>query len=364
MTPLAVLGTPLVFDRAIRPLVRGLQVTVGCFASAVVFWWLGPWWAPGPLTLSFLAYEAFFWSRGDRPIQLRLGEELHIHDEVGGRALNVHLSQVRAVTVYRRPHQENRDEVTIVLADATSVLFAATFHVEPDVPASPTDIPIPMIDAMLGGVAGILRTVSDPAVRCRQTIDDPRGTFLQALRQRLPEHVFERTVVRFWTGAEPPLDVFGHHHGSPDGVLMVDGDTWQLRTGTGANEEGVLAFARVQHALRTILLATRFENREDMRAADGLQTQELDLPLLVLAFEPTLHVAIPAPSMAPTGPGVTAHRTWRHTTAPEGGALLYHLMRRWPVTAWPHGLRGTVSRHMNLQQPSADRVVRTPPPVV
>lgn len=329
MNELVVRGTPRRFDGVLRPIARGLQLVVAGVATLVLAWMRAWTWLPVPLAASFLAYEAFFAWRGDRPVRLAFGPDgVTAHDRVAGRRSAVAFADVRACTaLYRRASGDpGRVEVAIVLAGDEGPLLAMSLRVpSDDFAPEPEEVDVDAMDALLGGLAGLVRSLAPPDRVVRQIVRDPRP--LDRLRRALPAEVRGRALVRLWRGAEPPLDDFGHLVGEPSATLLLDGARARLREASGEVSEAPLHLDRVGRTRREVTLLTVVDGRPARVAHE--------LPLLVLELGGLGPVVVPAPAVDPALPERPLDEACLHVHGPEGAALIAHLQRHDLAAALP-----------------------------
>lgn len=339
-------GTPIVLDQMLRPLVRVVQVAVAGVATLVLAWFGLWWWVPVPIVVTTVAYELFFWSRGDRPVVLALeSDRLVLTDPRAGgdgarpRELALPLHDVHTATLHVRPAPSgDRVEAVVVLTDTERVRFAVRFLVEPGLPLRHEDVQADVMDNLVGGYGGLLRALAPADVTCRQTIDDPAGQAIRWLRERLPAGAWQRSAARVWRGTAPVLDTFGLHVGPPDGLLVLDGDAWSLHTADGELSQGLVTLVRSGRATRQVGLVRKPDLLGDAPLHE-LPIDEVDLPLLVLDLDEGLTLAVPATVAGKRGDVRVPEGTWWHTHVPEGAALTWHLLTRWPESTWPTALR-------------------------
>lgn len=336
---IALSGTPERWDPLLAPALRIGLPLLGLLSGALLVW-LDQWTlAPWPLAVGLVLAEVVLWARGDRPVRLELDDAVRLTDRVAGRSLRVAASAIRAVTVHARPRGDGVQAV-VVLADDDGPRLALDLRVPPaSLDRLPAWVDVDTLDARLGGYGGLLRAVAPAEIRGRQPIDDPAGQVLDWLVRTLDPDAWQRTIVRVWIGEAPPLDPFGLHATPPDGTLVLDGDGWALRRpGDPGGLQGLVTLTRAGHAARRIALARPLREGEAGRV-DALPTEEVDLPLLVVALDEGAQLALPAPFAETLGPAMPLEATTWHTHVPEGGAVLSHLLRRWPEAAWPRALR-------------------------
>lgn len=328
--PLVLKGTPLALDAYLRPAARFVQALIAVPATAAL-WWTEQWlWLPVPIALSFLVYELLFWSRGDRPTRLRIdGDHLTLEDPIRGRTLGIRRDEVEvARTSWRRVR--GGSEAVVLLADRARPRLAIRFLLPGEPDARPEDVDLDAVDRALGGQGGVLRAVAPLDAVARQRFEDPRG--LSRLREWVPAHAWRRTGLRTWTGEAPPLDLFGFHVQEPEGWLVLEGPSFELRRfGTGE----VLAAG----AWDPTGVGTRIRPVDLLLVADGEPaTDRAEVPLIALTLAPglTLHWAAPEARDLEVRP---ASPEDLHTHPPEGASLLWHLLRHAPRSRLPEALR-------------------------
>lgn len=331
-------GSPVDLDAALRRAARFVQGGIAVPAAALLWWFEAWWWLPLPLVLSFVVYELLFWSRGDRPTALRLGAEgVELVDPLRQQTLAVAWPEVEVATA---TWQRTRYgwEVVVLLAGPTGPRVALRFLMARSPLPETGDVDLDAADQILGGQARVIRSVAPFEVGARQRFEDPRG--LAFVRQSLAPGVWRRTGLRVWTGAAPPLDPFGYHLGEPDGWLVLDGLRWELR-GWGTREvldRGTLEGLDAHGAVRIVQLVLRA----------GEAASDIELPMLGLTLgtvgpgEP-LRIWMPAPEGAPHAEHRAIAPMDRHTHAPEGAALVWHILGNVPSDAWPLPLRDAVA---------------------
>lgn len=341
------LGTPIQLDLYLRPLVRAIQVTVGMIPTVVLLFYGQWWWAPVPLALSFVLYEAFFWSRGDRPIKFELGDTIVLDDPAADRRREIRPEQVHAVTVHHRARGGDRSEVVVVLASRTDILLSVRFLVEPDVRLPKSAVDVELMDELLGGYGGLVAPTASPTERCRQTIDDPTGQALRWFRANLPTAAWRRRAARVWRGAAPKLDAFGLHADAPAGLLVLQGDDWALHE-NGETLRGTITLVSSARTTRTVELARKPREGETLKPGEFL-TEEVDVPVLVLELDEALSLAMPAPLAGLVGQHREPDDALLHCHVAEGGALLWNFLTRWRRSAWPAPLRKQADNVLSLQ---------------
>lgn len=321
MRELVVRGSPRRLDAVLRPFVRGLQLVCAAVATLVLALLEAWWWLPVPLALSFVAYEAFFWLRGDRPVRVSFGPSgIVVDDRAAGRREAFPLDAVRACTLLHRaaPDDASAVEVAVVLSGEAGPLLALSLRApRASFVAAPEDVDAEAMDALLGGLAGLVRSLAPPERAVRQIVRDARP--VGWLRDALPEAVRARTQLRPWRGREPELDDFGLLVGEPTATLLLDGARATLRDPSGEVREAPLRVLAIGRAHRPVTLLTR---------QDGLPARVAhDLPLLVLDLEGIGRVAIPAPAADPGLPEAALDARALHLHGAEGAALIAHLLR-------------------------------------
>ena len=332
-------GTPHELDGLIRPYVRWALALLGTIATGVCLWFELWWWAPLPLGLALVGHEFFFWLRADRSIQLSMdAEQIVVADTAGSRTLAVPLKQVFAATLHvREGAAEGRSEAVVVLSDTKRIQLAVRFLVEPGFQVDPADVPARAMEELLGGYGGLLHTLAPPESMCRQTVDDPTGQAIQFLRRHLPVNAWNRTALRVWRGAEPPLSPYGRHPGPPDALLTLDGDRWTLR-GDELDSQGTVTLLRCAGATRQIELIRRPDPNERI-PVDALPVEDKEVPHLLLELDEDLTIALPAPRLGQEAPSSSFDEGMWHTHLPEGASALWHVLNRWPAPAWPKVIR-------------------------
>lgn len=319
--PLALVGTPQIVDSFFRPIARFFQVLLGLAASLALwaFGWL--WWVPVPFVLSFVAYELFFWWRGDRAQTLRIdGHRLGLDDPLVEVPIAIDLREVSVATLYYRQHTDDEVEVAVALGDEQGPRFAARVLQRSPLEPGPHDVPIGVHDLMFGGVAGVFRALAPPALRPRQTFIDPDGALVARLRALVPPEAWRRTGIRLWQGMEPPIDLFGYYEGPHTDWLVLDGHDWRRGDVTGSIRGWSFASAE-----RSAVLFQGLERR-----------QRVDrFPLALVALGGATTIAFPAPAAPDVGPLQPLTSDLLHTHSPEGAALVWHLLVHTPRDARP-----------------------------
>jgi hypothetical protein len=325
-------GTPLLLDVMLRPVVRGAQLVVAALLTAAVI--MLEWWAvlPLPLAFSFVAYELFFWWRGDRAVRVRLGQALNFVDPVRGQRRVILPADIYTAKLHFRRSEVEGYAICVVLADREGVLFAAQLdevaHFEPQ----RWDIDADTTDAVLGGYGGMVRALAPQQSVCRQVVRDTRGQLVQWLREQLPPEVWERTSLRLWRGEAPDLDLFGYHTGEPDAWCVLEADRIRVTRDGGEVLEARLSQSDCWTSERQAVL---FRPGGD-RALDPQL-----IPLLVVATE-DFQLAIPAPIVGASAPAKPATSDFFHAHVPDGAAALWHLWQRIDAVEWPALLRQAV----------------------
>ncbi|MEQ1502966.1 MAG: hypothetical protein ABMB14_12085 [Myxococcota bacterium] len=343
-------GERVDLDGYLRRAARAVQLLIAVPATIALWyagWW---WWVPIPLVASIGVYEALFWARGDRPTTLRLGPDgLSLDDPLRRQQLALRWDEVELATATWQ-RARGGSEVVVLLADRRGPRFAVRFLLPggPALVPGPNDVDLDAADAILGGQAGVIRSVAPFEVIARQRFEHPVG--FDYVRAALPPAVWRRTGLRVWTGAAPPLDLFGYHVEDPDGWLVLDGTDWTLRR-YGADEvlaTGDLTDLRAHQAARTVSIVVRL----------GTAPIDIEVPLIGLS----LGAGVPAPPLeagggpagpvrvwlpAPTGAKFADNRaieaTDRHTHPPEGAALVWHLLRTVTAGELPAAVRTAIS---------------------
>ncbi len=324
MDPLTLKGTPKVFDAFLRPPARFVHLTIGGFGTVLLFWFGYFWIAPIPFALGFVWYEWFFWSRGDQPFELLLHSDgrVEIVEPLAEQNRTVELSRTRAATVVFRRVDDQHHDCVVVFSETTGVQLALQFRIR-DFEPRPEDVNADLWDAVFGGVSGLIRTLSPRERLVRQVFEDGRG--LAWLRAAVPAGAWDRTGLRVWEGATPEIDLFGYHATAPTGFLTLEADQIEFWDGEEAKRHplGELVIARSQRQI------TLFR----MWGEDSEEREE-DVPLLLVGVGP-FTAAIPAPTAGQTGEYRELHPELLHMHAPEGAALVWHLLRNRDRAAWP-----------------------------
>lgn len=307
-------GAPYKLDPFLRPPARIAQVLLGGGGFAVLAWLGWWWWAPVPVVVAVLAYELFFWSRGDRAVVLELGEGLHHRDRRLDIDQRVDPARIVAAGGLLRRAGADLVRVQIVLWDANAPVLAVQLetrgqHLPDDHPLADGDV----LDAVLGGGGRALKGLSEATVR--QLMDDPTGQGLGWFLRRIPPEAWARPRVRTWSGAAPPLGPVGLHVGPPDGHLDLE----------GIRLEGTAT-------------STREVQLVDPRSGE---TVTGELPLLVLDLG-SHRLVVPAPLAGQLEEPTPVSGLAVHTHAAEGAIAVWHLLHRAPRASWPPLLQEAV----------------------
>lgn len=325
-------GTPVELDELLRPLARYALTCLGLIGTGVLVYLKSILLAPLPLAFSFVAYELYFWRRGDRPIRFEVDPQaITLTDASADRTRTVLLDEIEVAVVHHRARDAHRHEAVLVLYGKDRILLAMRFLVEPTTRWLSHDIDVDELDELIGGYAGLYRALAPPNLRCRQTIDDPAAQALRFLRGCLPPEVWGRSAARVWRGKAPPCDAFGLHFGTPDGLLVIDADTWRLNLTGEPPRTGPVTLLRSARAERALLLARP--------GTTEIEPEEVVLPMLLIELDPEVTFTLPAPVAELSGQHRELDEGMLHTHLPEGAALLWQVLRRWPVAAWPAPLR-------------------------
>ncbi len=322
-----------------RGLRRALVGAAGLAGSALTWWAAGPYLAPLPVAGALLANASLLPHRPRDTLTLT-ADRIRV-TTASGSVIEVGLDAISTATLLARAHGPTLHEVAVVLGDDADVRLALlVFQTEaPRLPA----VDIRAMDALLGAIAGLERPSAPPDRRPRYRFIDPDGALLQQLGERLPPRVWARTGVRTWPGAEPALDPRGFHVGPPAGRLLLDG-RWSYRGQSGPLDGWSVGLA--ERAL-TLELPSGGTHRERLLLAT------LNLP----GGGPT--VVFPAPTLAGLGPIRPTTDGSLHTHAPEGAALLWHLLVATPPSRWPAPLRAMIGE----TGPIRDAIERSGPDV-
>jgi len=333
-------GTPVVLDAFLRPFVRAAQVVLGGGLSVALWLWGLTLAAPVPFLLAIVAGEVFFWWRGDRPVELQLGDKIRYTDKSQGHVLEIDPRRVIAVDLHHRPISDRHTEAVVMLTDEVGGRLGITFVVESSFRPRAEDVDCAAMDDLLGGYGGLLSTLAAPHERCRQRIVDPSAQGIRWLRANLPTRAWQRTVIRLWQGAAPELDGFAHFREAPHGTLLLDGDRYRVNLG-GHIRSGTVALMRCANATRSahLIVHEKGQVHGDFERTGELPTTEVELPLLLVELDEHVTLAMPAPVADLAVESRELSPRLLHTTVPEGGALLWHVLTRWPSSAWPAALR-------------------------
>ena len=348
LEPLNAAGRPKAFDAFLRPPLRVVQMAVG-IAGTVALGCYGWWWAmPLPLGASFLLYELFFWSRADKPVQVRfLQDRITIDDPFLKKHRTVQLDGVRSVTLVYRTHHSGDQEVVAVLADGDGPRLGLQFLVPPGAYTPQAgDIDADVCNAVLGSISGLSRAMCPREKLVRQPLTTLSP--LTWLRTRLPDEAWARSGCRFWQGAAPELDLFGYHSHAPTGWLELEGPRVRWSSGSW---ESVEPHAPKRSEREAVLF--RMEGEEHSETAEHLPLWRQPLGSHTMA--------IPAPLVdeeVPEGPGLA---TDRHVHPPEGAVILWHLWTTLPVESWPRAW-GKALFDAQAHVPSWPEHLPPPPP--
>lgn len=324
MAALILTGTPQQVDSFYRPVARALQLAFSGLMALALVWFGAWWWAPMPFVVSLVAYEGFFWWRGDRVQRLRLENgRLLLSDPLAPADLVVSLEEVTVATLYYRQHSLDQIETTLVLGDDDDVRFAVRILQRSAFVPQPHDVPAEVHDVLFGGIAGLYRALAPASMRPRQTFEDSDGALIAQLRRVLPAVAWRRTGIRLWQGMEPTIDLFGYYDGPHTAWLVLDGHAWKRGLVQGSIS-GWSFGASVRSAVLFWGLADRKEPER--------------LPLALVNLGASTTVAIPAPLGDAIAEGEPLTSDLFHTHAPEGAALLWHLMVHTPRDRWPRSL--------------------------
>ena len=308
-------GTPVELDTFLEPVVRFTLLALAVPISAVLWWFSAWWWVPVPLVIAMVAHQAYFASRADRPTVLRLeAGGISLEDPARGEPLHVDPAEVHVATVFlRRGRADHR--VVLLLADAEGPRLALqqSLASEPELPVPCVDIDA--ADALLGGQAGILKSVAPLERSARQTFS--REGILSWCHAHVPQEAWLRTGLQLRRGEAPPLSPFGFLVGEPDAWIVLDGDTWSLRGDmvTSGSLEGV----RAETVRRTLELLRRTD--------EGPEEAAVEVTHLALTLVAGVRIVFPAPLAAGLAPASEPQSTDLHAHAAEGAALVTHLQR-------------------------------------
>lgn len=349
MRDLVLKGTPRELDAFLRPVLRGLQVLVVAPTTLALLWLQWWWWLPVPLIVSVLATEWFFWSRGDRACVLTLGAgSVRVADPRMQRDLEIPLGTIRSASLLVRdaPDAPEEREVVVALGGPEGPLLAVAFRVQPGaVPDVPFAVDVDAADAVLGGIAGVVRSLAPRERVFRQVIRDDAG--LQHLVASLPPEIWQRAAVRCWRGAEPSLDLFGYHDQPADHALLLDPDAARLTAGGSPSSERALGPDHPVAVGRSARQATLFT----MHGEDHAELDER-LPLMIVDLHPLGRIAFPAPSVDPSLPEVALDDDLLHVHGPEGAVILWHLARCGVLPDLPAAIRAVLPAPSTVAGPS------------
>ncbi|MCB9678595.1 MAG: hypothetical protein H6737_26065 [Alphaproteobacteria bacterium] len=298
-----------------------ISLFAGVLASGALWFFGFLWWVPVPILAALAFYEGFFWWRGDRAQSLRVDDAaVTLIDPLAPGPLVVPLDEVTVATLYFRQLQLGELELALVLGDDTDVRFAVRLVVRAPFEPQPHDIPADVYDVLFGGVAGLFRALAPAARRPRQTFYDPTSEVVRFLRTRLPPAVWRRTGLRLWPGMEPDIDLFGYYEAPHADWMVLDGHDWR-RSGDSGTIGGWTFGASERRAV----------------LFQGLQSKQTveRLPLALVNLGTRTTVAIPAPSSVGIAEPEPLSGDLLHTHAPEGAALVWHLLVHTPRDRWP-----------------------------
>lgn len=332
-------GQPFVLDRLLRVPLRVVQLLVGGGLSLVLAWMDLWWWVPVPLALSFLVFELFFWRRGDRAVDLELGDRLTVVDPVRGQRLDLDPADVTVASILHRPGPPGTHDVWFVLSADTGPLLAARVRTRAPFAARPTDLDARLTDAMLGGDAGSVRALAPNDRVVRQIVDDPKAEAVRWLRERIPVDAWSRTGARVWKGAQPGMDILGHFEGPADAFLVLEGDRFRID-----GSEQVLG-----------PLDAGCSGRQVVLFGEALQDQEL--PMLVLDLDADTPLVCPAPIGGTLGERRDLEERMLHTHGAEGALVVWHVLRNLPEDGWPETIRQALDE-ARTAVPEAWEIVR------
>lgn len=325
-------GTPLLLDVMLRPVVRGAQLVIAAVLTAAVV--MLEFWAvlPLPLAFSFVAYELFFWWRGDRAVRIRLGQALNFEDSVRGQRRVLLPAEVQSAKLHFRRSEIDGHAICVVLAGPDGVLLAVQLDEVSNFEPRRWDVDADTTDAVLGGYGGMVRALAPQEAVCRQVVRDSEGQLIQWLREQLPPGAWERTSLRLWRGESPDLDLFGYHTGEPDAWCILDGEHIRVVMGPGEELERSLSQCGCWTSERQAVLFRP--------GARGELDPQL-IPLLVLAVD-GFHLAIPAPIVGASEASRPARSDFFHAHVPDGAAALWHMWQVLEGERWPALLRQAV----------------------
>ena len=279
-------GTPLLLDVMLRPIGRGIQVVFAAVFTAAFL--MMEWWAVLPLPAAFavIAYELFFWVRGDRACRIRLGESLQFHDPIRKQSIVIEPSSIAYVRLHYRKSDLDGFAVAAVIAREDGVCFALQLDEVVTFEPREHDIDTDTMDAVLGGCGGMVRALAHRDAVCRQTVADPKGALVEWLRSQAPAAAWRRIALRGWRGTEPELDLFGYHVGEPE--LWCTVDEKQICTVDDDN--------RSVHQMTTLACRAGMRQAVLFRPHERGELDPQGIPLLYLALG-DLEFAVPAPSL-------------------------------------------------------------------
>lgn len=307
-----------------RPVARILAGVFGGVASVLVGWFGGLWLAPLPLAAALLATEFWFWQRGDRVQVLALdGTTLRLNDPLATAPLTIDLKTITVASMFQRPDPSGQVEVVVCLGDDEDVQFAFRVFQDHPVTGHPDVVDATAMDVLFGGIAGLYRALAPADRRPRQTFIDPDGRLVAGVRAAVPAAAWSRTGLRLWPGMEPEIDLFGYFRAVHSEWLILEGHTWRRDGASGEIGGWLLASSEREAVL--------------FQGLDRQQVQRLPLTLVNLGSNTT--VAIPSPAEPNAGELTVLSSDLLHTHAPEGAALLWHLLTHTPRDRWPPILR-------------------------
>ena len=316
-------GAPQRLDTVLRPLVRAVQVVFGLTATAVLFFMGWYMLAPVPLALSFVAYEALFWIRADRPVVVRLDDAVTVTDPKRKQTFSVDLSTIQAATAQRRVRDGVAD-IRLTLATADAVVLGLWLRVPERTGALPYEVHADLFDHIVGGDHGSLRAIAPGDRIARQRIDT-HADAIDWFREHVPEQAWSRTVCRVWHGVAPDLDLLGHHTGNPDGLWIFDPDSVHIE-----GHPHPLEVSAVHRSVRTAILLHAGRGLDDTFAEDRLQLAVLDIAGRALAAPS--RILFTDDPVRPTD----AHHA--HTHSAELAAVVSHLFQHREESALPPSL--------------------------
>jgi hypothetical protein len=160
-----------------------------------------------------------------------------------------------------------------------------------------------------------------------------------------------------WQGAAPLVDTFGLHFETHTAMLTIDGDTWTLRQGDETTS-GALTLLRSARSQRRIVLEIPGSRRTSL---DEPEYEDVEVTLLLLELDPSMVLVIPAPIGQMASEAREPSDDMHHAQLPEGAGLLWHILKKWPRTAWPAPLRNRANEVLKLPEESAPRRRSTSP---